>query len=366
MISSSATSLKAGTQPVDARLMSKPRKRQYLFTALITILIAAIWLGCSFGAAGYQLTLPIQVAIKALLGEPLSAIENIVLNIRAPRVFMAVLVGSALAVSGASLQGICRNPLADPGLIGVSAGAAVGAVVTILLGQSIPFILQLGAYAISVAAVLGAAVTAFTVYYLARVDGRLEVPTLLLAGVAINALGVAIIGIFNYLADDQALRLITFWLMGSLAGASWQAVAIIAPCLGLSIYLSYRQRYALNLLLLGEANARFSGIDVDRVKLQLLWLNALAVGVAVAFSGIIAFVGLVVPHILRMCSNTNYRYLLVNAAILGGALLVLADLLARSMVAPAEIPIGVLTSLIGAPFFIALLIHQKRRIGGQW
>jgi iron complex transport system permease protein len=195
------------------------------------------------------------------------------------------------------------------------------------------------------------------------VDGQLQIPTLLLAGVAINALGVAIIGSFNYLADDQSLRLITFWLMGSLGGATWKTVSILAPALAFALWVIFKRRHAINLLLLGEANARFSGVDVDRVKLELLWINALIVGVAVAFSGIIAFIGLVVPHILRIYSDTNYRYLIINSALLGGALLALADMVSRLAVAPAELPIGILTSLIGAPFFIALLIKQKRRMG---
>ena len=338
------------------------KRRAILFIGLLLLTVVAIWLGCAFGAAKWDLQLPIQSAIAVLFSEQISAIENIVINIRAPRVAMALLVGAALAVSGASLQGVCRNPLADPGLLGISAGAAVGAVATILAGQHIGWLADLGSYAISLAAVIGAAVTAFTVYHLARVEGRLEIPTLLLAGVAINALGVAIIGMFNYVADDQALRLITFWMMGSLSGATWQNVSILAPCLLVTIIITFRLRHALNLLLLGEANARYSGVNVDRVKFQLLCMNALAVGVAVAFSGIIAFVGLVVPHILRIGSDTNYRYLLLNSALLGGALLILADLMSRSIVAPAELPIGILTSLIGAPFFIALLLHQKKRM----
>jgi iron complex transport system permease protein len=167
----------------------------------------------------------------------------------------------------------------------------------------------------------------------------------------------------SFIADDQALRLITFWMMGSLAGATWTSVAISAPTLAIAMIAIYRKRHALNLILLGEANARFTGIDVEKVKNQLLWLNALAVGVAVAFSGMIGFIGLVVPHMLRMSSDTNYRYLITNSALLGAALLALADLFSRMLIAPAELPIGILTSLIGAPFFIGLLIQQKRKMG---
>ena len=178
-----------------------------------------------------------------------------------------------------------------------------------------------------------------------------------------SALAGAIISGLSFIADDQALRLITFWMMGSLAGSTWTSVMISAPTLAITTFMIYRKRHALNLILLGEANARFTGIDVEKVKNQLLWLNALIVGIAVAFSGMIGFIGLVVPHILRMSSDTNYRYLIVNSALLGGTLLAFADLCSRMLIAPAELPIGILTSLIGAPFFIGLLIQQKRKMG---
>ena len=184
----------------------------------------------------------------------------------------------------------------------------------------------------------------------------------LLAGVAINALSGAIISGLSYIADDQALRLITFWMMGSLASATWTTVMVSAPLLIFAMFAIFHQRHALNLILLGEANARFTGIDVQKVKNRLLWLNALAVGIAVAFSGIIGFIGLVVPHILRMTSDTNYRYLIINCALLGATLLTFSDVSSRMLIAPAELPIGILTSLIGAPFFVALLIQQKKRM----
>lgn len=339
-------------------------KRATEFAALSIGLLAFLWLGVSIGASNINLLLPLESLDWLFSGvsEP-SITQSIVINIRLPRVIMALLVGAALAVSGASLQGVCRNPLADPGLLGISAGAAVGAVVMILFSKHIPFIDVAGPYAVSIAAFLGAAIATFSVYSLAQVNGDIQIPTFLLAGVAINALAGAMISGLSFIADDQALRLITFWMMGSLAGATWTSVAISAPVLAIAMYAIYRKRNALNLILLGEANARFTGIDVEKVKNQLLWLNALTVGVAVAFSGIIGFIGLVVPHILRMSSDTNYRYLVVNSALLGAALLAVADLCSRMLIAPAELPIGILTSLIGAPFFIGLLVQQKRRMG---
>ena len=337
--------------------------RVTVFSALLICSVITLWLGASMGASGTDLGAPIKSLYALFAQLEVGISENIVLNIRFPRVIMALLVGAALAVSGASLQGVCRNPLADPGLLGISSGAAVGAVTMILFSQSIPLLAAFGPYVISMAAIVGAAITTFAVYRLAQVDGTLQIPTLLLAGVAINALGVAIIGAYNFIADDLALRLITFWLMGSLAGATWTTVGILLPVLSFALWAIFRQRHAINLMLLGEANARFSGVEVDRVKRQLLWLNALIVGVAVAFSGIIAFIGLVVPHILRVQSDTNYRYLIVNSALLGAALMALADMTSRMAIAPAELPIGILTSLIGAPFFILLLIQQKRKMG---
>ncbi len=354
---------------INTELRLFEQRRLTLLYYLCGLLFVAAWAGMSFGAAGINLALPIDTfaAIFAADTNGLTGIHNIVFNIRIPRVLMATLVGAALAVSGASLQGVCRNPLADPGLLGISSGAAFGAVAMIIISPFLfaaaPFLTDLSPFAISIAAIAGAAITAFSVYHLAQVDGQLQIPTLLLAGVAINSLGVAIIGGFNFIADDQALRLITFWLMGSLGGATWTTVSILTPALGFSLWVIYRRRNAINLLLLGEANARFSGVDVNKIKRELLCLNALVVGVAVAFSGIIAFVGLVVPHILRIYSDTNYRYLIVHSALLGGALMVIADMTSRTAVAPAELPIGIITSLIGAPFFIALLIKQKRKMG---
>lgn len=345
-------------------LLKKSRKRLIEFSSLLLGLSLITWLGISIGASNVNLLLPFN-AVYDLMQSNLDAniTHNIVINIRMPRVIMALLIGAALAISGASLQGICRNPLADPGLLGISSGAAVGAVIMILFAKYIPSLSFIGPYLVPIAAFAGAATATFSVYSLAQVNGDIQISTFLLAGVAINALCGAIIGGLSFIADDQALRLITFWMMGSLASTNWVSVGITAPILSFVLWAIYKKRHALNLILLGEANARYSGIDVEKVKNQLLWLTALAVGIAVAFSGIIGFVGLVVPHILRASSDTDYRYLVVNSALLGGALLALADIASRMSIAPAELPIGILTSLIGAPFFIGLLIQQKRRLG---
>ncbi len=330
---------------------------------LLTLLLIVFWCAISIGAAKIDFSFPFELFVNLLgLNHDENYLITIVNNIRLPRVLLAILVGATLAISGASLQGLCRNPLADPGLLGISSGAAVGAVTVIVMADkwSVPGFIQ--PYLTPLAAIIGAAIATFAIYRLAQVKGTMQIATLLLAGVAVNALGGALIGIFSYLADDQALRMITFWMMGSLASASWKMLAIISPVLITCIVLMLRKKSELNLLLLGEANARYVGVEVDAVKKQLLWINAIGVGVAVSVSGIIGFVGLVVPHILRLGSSADYRFLLFNSALMGAALLILADVIARTIISPAELPIGLVTAVLGAPFFIGLLVKQKKKL----
>lgn len=339
----------------------KPRK--YGMTALLwLLLLLAFWLTTSMGPAVYDLSIPIK-SLLSLFGQAGDDYSlTIVNNIRVPRAIFALLIGATLSISGASLQGICRNPLADPGLLGISAGAAAVAVSSIVFMKYLAVPEAIRPYSVPIAAFIGSALTTFLIHQMAQIDGRLQIVTLLLAGVAFNSLFGAIIGLMSYLADDQSLRLITYWLMGSLSSANWQNVAIVTPILLLSIWGIYRQKTALNLLLLGEANARFIGVNVEQVKKRLLLLNAIAIGVAVSVSGIIGFVGLVVPHILRMLGGSDYRHLLPNSMLLGASTLLLADMVAKNAVSPAEMPIGLVTSLLGAPVFIALLIKQRRKL----
>jgi iron complex transport system permease protein len=330
---------------------------------LLIFMVIACWLAVSIGAAKADFFFPLKLVADWFgLNSDGAHLISIINNIRLPRVLLAVLVGATLAISGASLQGLCRNPLADPGLLGISSGAAVGAVSMIVLMGKMNFPHAIQPYVVPVTATLGAAIASFAIYRLAQVKGTMQIATLLLAGVAINALGGALIGIFSYMADDQALRLITFWMMGSLASATWGTLMIVTGPLLICIILLLKKRNELNLLLLGEANARYMGVEVDSVKRQILWLNAIGVGIAVSVSGIIGFVGLVVPHILRISSGSDYRHLLINSALLGGALLILADMISRIIIAPAELPIGLVTSVLGAPFFIGLLIKQKKKL----
>ncbi len=288
----------------------------------------------------------------------------VLLQIRAPRVLMAILVGAALAVSGAAMQGLFRNPLADPALIGVSAGAALAAVAAIVLGSSLAAVVGVTVIAgvVPLAAFCGSLAATLLVKRLATTEGRTDVATLLLAGIAIQAIAMAGTGLLTYLADDEQLRTLTFWTLGSLGGATWQTLLIAAPLMLLAIIGIPLFAHSLNAMLLGEAEAGHLGFDTQRLKQLLVLLVAAAVGAAVAVSGIIGFVGLVVPHLLRLALGPDHHWLLPGSALLGASLLLLADLLARTLVVPAELPIGIITALLGGPFFIWLLTSRRHRM----
>jgi len=296
----------------------------------------------------------------------------VVLQIRLPRVLAGVLVGAALAVCGAALQGLFRNPLADPGLIGVSAGAALGAMTLIVLGPVIVASLSWPAPWLPIAegseqrwlpmaAFAGALGASWIVHRFAARDGQTSTATLLLAGIAIAATAQAGTGFLTYLADDVQLRTLTFWSLGSLGAATWPRLAIVAPLLGIGILVVIVHARALDAMLLGDSEALHLGHDVERVKRRLLVTVAVVVGAAVSISGIIGFVGLVVPHLVRLLAGPGHRLLLPASALLGATLLVGADVLARTLVAPAELPIGVITALFGGPFFLWLLMRDRRR-----
>ncbi|WP_418275574.1 FecCD family ABC transporter permease [Isoptericola jiangsuensis] len=281
-------------------------------------------------------------------------------TIRFPRVVMAVLVGAALAAAGAVMQGIFGNPLAEPGVVGVSSGAAVAAAATIALGLT-----SLGPWTTATAAFLGGLVATFAVYAMARSGGRTEVVTLLLTGVAVNAICGAGLALFTFLGDTQAREEIVFWQLGSLNGTRWVYVAIVAPLVVVGLVASMLLARRLDLLSLGERSARHLGVDVERLRVVAVVVVALLTAAAVAFCGIIAFVGLVVPHLVRMAVGPGHR-VLVPASALGGAVLLLAaDLVARTAVPYAELPIGMLTALVGGPFFL-WLVHRTRRQAGGW
>ena len=287
-----------------------------------------------------------------------SVVEATLSVVRFPRIVMALAVGAALAVAGALMQAIFGNPLAEPGVVGVSSGAALGASTAIVFGISA------AGGGVALLAFVGGLGATLLVYAVARAGGRTEVVTLLLTGIAINAFAQAGLAFVLFLADTASREQIVFWQLGSLAGSVWSEVVIVLPVLIVGTVLAVMLASQLDLLSLGERNARHLGVDVERLRIVAIVLVALLTGVAVAFAGIIAFVGLVVPHIIRMALGPAHRGLLVASALGGGALLVVADLLTRTLVEGADLPIGMLTALVGGPFFFALLYQQRRRSGG--
>lgn len=285
--------------------------------------------------------------------------------IRAPRVVAAFAVGAALAAGGAAMQSLFRNPLADPGLLGVSSGAALAAVSVIVLGEKVMHVVppELRPWCLPVAAFLGGLVSTVVVYRIARREGVALVGTLLLAGIAINALTSAGIGMLVFIADDQQLRTLIFWTMGGFGAVTWTAILPALLVLLVSVPTLLPAAHLLDALALGEREAGHVGVDVERLKRRLVAQVALAVGAGVAISGIVGFVGLIAPHIVRLLMGPSHRTLLPAAALFGGAFLVMADVLARVLVAPAELPIGVLTALVGGPFFLWLLAGRAAREG---
>lgn len=330
-----------------------------LFWLLLAGLIITSLLSLTYGAAG---TSAFDVLRRWLTNDEISLRDQVVLwHIRLPRLLMGILVGAALAVSGALMQGLFRNPLADPGLVGVSAGAGLGAIVAIVLGGFLPFALQdaLGFYLVPTAAFLGGWASTLILYRVATRRGRTSVATMLLAGIALGALAGAASGLLVYKADDAQLRDLTFWGMGSLAGANWSKVTTAAPVIILALSAAPFLAKGLNALSLGETAARHMGLPVQRVKSIAILSVAAATGAAVAVSGGIGFVGIVVPHLLRLAVGPDHRYLLPNAALLGAILLLLADIISRTIIAPAELPIGIVTATLGAPVFLWILLRRR-------
>jgi len=302
--------------------------------------------------------------LAALFGDASMRDEVIVWEIRMPRMMTGVLVGAALAVSGAVMQGLFRNPLADPGLVGVSAGAGFGAVSAIVLGSFLPaaMIAVVGHYLVPVAAFLGGWATTLLLYSIATRGGRTSVATMLLAGIALGALTGALTGLITYYATDDQLRDLTFWGMGSVAGASWAKFMASAPIILLTLIAAPFLARALNALALGEAAASHLGIDVQKMKRIAILTVAGSVGASVAVTGGIGFIGIVVPHLLRLVQGPDHRGLLVNAALLGGIILLLADAISRSIIAPAELPIGIVTAALGGPFFLWILLKNRNLV----
>ncbi|MFM8954453.1 MAG: FecCD family ABC transporter permease [Actinomycetota bacterium] len=329
-------------------------------TVLLVAFVIVVFNALSTGAYTIRLGELIQVLFQgpakgAGEADGNSVAHAVFWNVRLPRVTLAIVVGASLAVAGVVMQGIFRNPLAEPATVGVSGGAAVGAVIAITLGLSK---ITLG---VQIFAFIGGTLATAIVYGLSRVDGKTDIVTLILTGIAINALSGALIGLAVFVADDDQIRTVTFWSLGSLGLATWRAVAMVLPLAIIGVALSTKFSRTLDLMSLGDRPAEHVGVPVERVRLQTIAIIGLLASSAVAATGIIAFVGLIVPHILRLVLGPKHRDLLWSSALLGAIVTLLADLAARTLLSPAELPLGVLTALIGAPFFLWLL--RKMRTG---
>lgn len=334
-----------------------------LLVGLAVALVVACVLGVGIGAFAIS---PAEIfgSIANRIGLDVGPLpqgygESVLWDIRLPRVALAVVVGASLGCAGAAMQGSFSNPLAEPGIVGVSLGAVVGAVASIVIGFTL-----LGTWSLSASAFVAGLITVAAVYLASRSDGRTEVVTLILTGIAINALMGAVVGLLSFFSTDEQLRSITNWTLGSVAQATWPKVAAVLPLAVLGLLLALSQARKLDLLSLGERSARHLGVDVEGLRILMLVVVALLTASAVAVSGVILFVGLVVPHLVRMVAGPGHRLLLTASALGGAVILVAGDLLARTIVAPAEVPLGVLTSLVGAPFFFWLLRRTRARQGG--
>lgn len=298
--------------------------------------------------------------------KPANIYEGVFLQIRLPRVLLCMITGAILAVSGVLMQGLFRNPIVEPGLIGTSAGAAFGASCVFVLsaGFSAPLQKWTGPFLVPLFAFGGGLLATYLVYQLAKGNKRMDITTLLLIGIAINAVGLSGTGFMSYIARDPQARSITFWNLGTFSGASWIQVGITGAIALLVFLLSIRYAKALNLLVLGEDEAFYGGIDPEKVKRRMMLYNTAMISIATAFVGVISFMGLIVPHVMRLLVGSDHKKLLPASMLAGALLLTLADMGARLLLAPAELPIGIITSLVGAPVFV-ILLKKTRMIPGK-
>ena len=352
--------------PAPAPESGAPESRRSTAFLLTAGLLAALLVCCllSAGLGAYRIPLgDVLGSVQHRIGLGGAALdrvgESVLWNVRLPRVVLALLVGASLGCAGALMQGVFGNPLAEPGVIGISSGAAVGAVASIALGLTF-----FGNWTVTVCAFAAGLGTVLLVYALSRSGGRTEVVTLILTGIAVNAFAGALIGLFVFFADNAQVSQITFWQLGSLAQATWPKVLAVLPCAALGLLVAPFYARRLDLLALGERPARHLGVDVERLRVVLVLVVALLTAAAVAVAGIISFVGLLVPHLLRMANGPGHRFLVPGSALGGALVLVAGDLAARTVAAPAELPLGVLTALFGSPFFFWLLRRTRRKQGG--
>ena len=334
------------------------RKSKLLFPALIILLTVTLLCAIAFGAVSISPS-DMFAAIKHFFEgrDPANIYEGVFLQLRLPRVLLCAITGAILSVSGVLMQGLFRNPIVEPGLIGTSSGAAFGASLVFVLGASMnkeiktiagPLLVPLFAFG-------GGLLATYIVYSLAKNVKRVSIMSLLLVGIAINAVALSGTGFMSYIARDPQARSITFWNLGTFSGASWLHVFVVGGMATITFIISLRYSKQLNALLLGEEEAAYLGVDTNKLKRRIMVLNTAMVSVATAFVGVISFVGLIVPHVMRLLLGSDNKKLLPASMLMGAILLSLADMGARLLLAPAEIPIGIITSLVGAPVFIILL-----------
>ena len=329
------------------------RVQSFILFFLLILLLFVLLISFSLGSYSFPV-------LSILMGNT-SAIETTIFSeIRVPRVILAAIVGASLSVSGACLQGLFRNPLADPGLIGVSAGAALGASTIIVFGSSLTSTFIFSTFLLPLSACLGSGLVILMLFLLTRGFGHQGVTYMLLVGIAVNAIASVGIGILTFISSDSELRSLTFWTMGSFGGITW---SLLIPAL-IIIFISFLFLLPvlrnLDILQLGESEAKRLGVNVKNLKDRIIFASAASVGASVSLSGMIGFVGLVVPHLLRLLSGVNHTYVVIGSALLGSSLMVFADLLSRLLIQPAELPVGLITSAIGSPFFLWLIFRINK------
>ncbi|WP_245296961.1 MULTISPECIES: iron ABC transporter permease [Rhodomicrobium] len=341
---------------------AQDRSRRVLLAVLLVGMVAAAIAELVIGPA----KISVYDALMALWpsSEPATQASEIVQAIRLPRLLLALCVGATLGVCGAALQGLFRNPLADPTIIGVSGGGVLGAGLVIVAGKTLApgFLAVAGLFALPLGAFAGSMIAIIAVYGMSRISGLASGSALILAGIAINAICDGALGYLNFIAFDDQLRELVFWRLGSLGRVTWTSLPPAAVLMVISVLLMLRVAPSLNVYLLGEREAVHLGVNVERMKRVIILLVALGVGSAVALTGLIGFIGLAAPHIIRLFAGADHRIVLPGSALLGALLILCADLIARTAVAPAELPIGLLTSALGGPFFLWMLMRYRREL----
>ncbi|QIW10979.1 iron ABC transporter permease [Francisella sp. LA112445] len=346
------------TQAFARKLFVTQRRKYQLWSIiLIALLIVVCFLSIKLGALSFSL--------DSIFDKNNALVEQVVLQLRLPRLVASAVVGAGLAVSGVMMQGLFRNPLADPALLGMTSGASLFAIIFLLVTENVIQTSFVATWGMGISAFVGSLVITLMTYLLSVTKGRSNLGILVLAGVAINALCGALIGVMTYLSDDGILRNITFWSMGSFANISWgQVVFLLASVFVAILFMRNISKY-LNAMISGEEYARMLGINIQQYKFKSIVIIALLVGASTAVAGPIAFIGLVVPHIMRFLIGNEHKYLMFFSAIFGALLLTVADVLSRMILSPAELPIGLMTALIGAPYFVYLLFSKKVQNGGN-